>query len=447
MIKSWLKFNEGNQLDIFQNTPYDRPELIHNNLYPMDEDDIRDYLIELDDAHYTIVVNFGFCDGVKYTERITSREMTPCVSLDIHINQKTSDEDVTTGLRSFVKRVASKFKSVTFHDDSGQLNIRDLKVQGGVFIKSDTGKIEDELEIEYPLEVHLNWFVDVALTDKMIFEYYGFEDYMVKFTENGTVQIGFPVDVISDWVIDKNSPYKGMIDDPDYDIEQWYDRGSEWIPDHDSFFRYHLENDTINMLLEYCFKDFENIKIEYDDNSFISKYNSKDELIGEIMNTKSSWSKHWTELGKFLDDSEVGANIYNELRVDYADWSVDAKINDDYKKVFEEFDDVVEKKLETSIVEKFENEERKRIKSGDVWKEITYQRPYYRIDFNINWIYGEDSSNLFNRKLVTHMSDWTYNCIERVELNPNFSDYADVDDKLFNIEVRRILKNEINKIN
>ena len=434
MIKSWLKFNEGNQLDIFQNTPYDRPELIHNNLYPMDEDDIRDYLIELEDAHYTIVVNFGFCDGVKYTESITSREMTPCVSLDIHVNQKTSDEDVTTGLRSFVKRVASKFKSVTFHDDSGQLNIRDLKVQGGVFIKSDTGKIEDELEIGYPLEVHLNWFVDVALTDKMIFEYYGFEDHMVKFTENGTAQIGFPVDVISDWVIDKNSPYKEIIDDPDYDFDRWYDC-SDFVPDDDSFFRYYLENETIKELLELCFKNFDDMKSKYHKNDFINRFESKEELIGEILNPKERYNNNWKELGKFLKDRVLGDDIYNDLRHDYADWAYSAKIDSDHKELIKSFDEIIESALGTQIVEKFYNTET----SG----KKTYERPYYRLEFNLDWVKESESADLFNLNLESHMSDWTYNCIERKKLNPYFSDYADVDWKEFNISARKSIRSRI----
>ena len=43
------------------------------------------------------------------------------------------------------------------------------------------------------------------------------------------------------------------------------------------------------------------------------------------------------------------------------------------------------------------------------------------------------------------MGEWTYNCKERVDLQPNFSDNTDVDDKLFNIEARRIIKYNIDK--
>ena len=67
MIRNWYQFNES-QLDLFQGTHYEKPELVYNNLYPMDEDDIRDYLVELEDAKYSIVVNFGFLDSEKIYE-------------------------------------------------------------------------------------------------------------------------------------------------------------------------------------------------------------------------------------------------------------------------------------------------------------------------------------------------------------------------------------------
>lgn len=445
MIRNWYQFNES-QLDLFQGTQYEKPELIHNNLYPMNEDDIRDYLAELEDEGYSIIVNFGFLDKEKrYTESIFNRYMRPCMAIDIDGPHKNSNEDVTSCVTSFLKRVSNKFKENAIYDNNGKLDINDIILKGGIFIKSKNGNIEDELQIEGPLHIELIWHSDVYITDKILFEYYGFEQTFVNFTDKGMAQIGFPRDVISDWVV--KGPYKDVIDDPDYDFDQWYYRGSEWIPDHDSFFRYHLENDTIKMLLEYCFKDFENIKYEYRNSDFITKFNSKDELINEVMN-KPNWGRHWSEIGEFLKDSEIGENIYDELRDAYADWSVDAKINDDYKKIFEEFDEIVEKELETSIIEKFESEEKKRIKISEIhphWKEITYYRPYYRINFNINWISETDSSDLFNLNLETHMSDWAYNCISRTELHPSFHDYADVDDKLFNIEARGMIKYNIEK--
>jgi hypothetical protein len=57
------------------------------------------------------------------------------------------------------------------------------------------------------------------------------------------------------------------------------------------------------------------------------------------------------------------------------------------------------------------------------------------------------AGNLFNLgSLEQAIDDWCYYSIESVELNPNFSDYPHVDDKKFNEEARKELKDALNKL-
>jgi hypothetical protein len=145
MIKSWKKFNEDKQLDLFQNTPYAKAELTHNNLYPIDENDIRDYLAEIEDEGYSITVNFGFLESSTggYTELINSYDVRPCISVDIQtISPTTRKDDVTTCLTSFVKRVSNKFKEIKVLDNGGVLDINDIKLQGGISIRSEDIDVE-----------------------------------------------------------------------------------------------------------------------------------------------------------------------------------------------------------------------------------------------------------------------------------------------------------------
>jgi hypothetical protein len=453
MIQSWNQFNENKQLDLFQNTPYAKPELIHNNLYPMDEDDIRDYLTEIEDEGYSIVVNFGFLsprNDVKesltggYTELINSYDVIPCISVNIEATSNVGNDDVTTCLTSFVKRVSNKFKKIKVRDDEGFLNIEDIKLEGGIFLKSGNGNIEDEIQLISPVCIQLTWFEDVHLTDKMIYEYYGFtQDKDTRFTEKGSAQIAVPRDRISDWIIPNKSDYKDIIDDPDYDIYQWYDCG-DWYPEHDSFFTYHLENETIDLLLRCCFKNFDELKEEYPE--FLEEYSSLEDFIQNITKPKDRWSNNWGKLGKFLDKEELAGNIYNELRSKYADYSMHAKADEDYKAVMSDFDESVEEELGTTIIEKFNQEEKKRYRTKDrdgreVWKETTYERPYYRLDFNLEWLSRLESSDLFDLDSVEdEIGEWFYNNKDKIELNPRLSDYADVDDKEFNKEARADIK-------
>ena len=145
MIKNWKQFNEERQLDLFAGTSYEKPELIHNNLYPIDEDDIRDYLAEIEDEKYIIQVNFGFLSKStgEYTELIDTYDVRPCISVNIMkmtIDYKviTGNEDVTSCLTSFIKRISHRFKEIKVRDDEGYLNIEDIKLEGGIFLKSES---------------------------------------------------------------------------------------------------------------------------------------------------------------------------------------------------------------------------------------------------------------------------------------------------------------------
>jgi len=446
MIKSWKQFNEDKQLDLFQNTPYAKAELTHNNLYPIDEDDIRDYLAEIEDEGYSITVNFGFLESStgRYTELINSYDVRPCISVDIQTISTTGNDDVTTCLTSFVKRVSNKFKEIKVLDNGGVLDINDIKLQGGISIRSE------DIDVEEPLSVYLIWFEDVNLTDKIIYEYYSIpQDIYTRFTEKGSAQIAVPRDRISDWIIPNKSNYKDIIDDPDYDIYQWY-HGGDWYPDHDSFFTYHLENETIDLLLRCCFNEFDELKVEYPE--FLEEYNSLEDFIQKITKPKERWSNNWGKLGKFLDKEELTGNIYNELRSKYADYSMHAKADEDYKAVMSDFDESVEEELGTTIIEKFNQEEKKRYRTKDrdgrdanfftgSWKETTYERPYYRLSFNLEWLSRLESSDLFDLGSVEdEIGEWFYNNKDKVELNPRLSDYADVDDKEFNKEARADIK-------
>jgi len=433
MIKNWTEFNEGKQLDLFQNTPYAKPELIHNNLYPIDEDDIRDYLTEIEDEKYIVRVDFGFYNTKddEYTELIDSYKVRPCISIDISTYAKTAyaktgSDDVTSCLTSFVKRVSPKFKEIKLRDRGGFLNINDIKLDGSITIKSK------DLEIEGDLSIDLIWFEDVNLTDKLIYEYYGFPvDKYTTFTDKGKALIDIPIDTITDWVIPRNSHYKEIIDDPDYDIYQWYDSHGDWMPDHNSFFTYYLENETIEMLLRCCFKNFDELKDKYPE--FLEEYSSLEDFIQNMSD--------WSELGEFLDDEEPAGNIYNEIRVKYADWSMQAKAESDYEEIINDFDKSVVDVLETTIVEKPEYEETKRIRKVDsngnsVSKEITYIRTYYRLEFNLGWLVELDSDTLFELgSIESGIGEWVYNNhYDKSDLNPHFSDYVSIDSKQFNNE-------------
>jgi hypothetical protein len=451
MIKNWKQFNEERQLDLFAGTSYEKPELIHNNLYPIDEDDIRDYLAEIEDEKYIIQVNFGFLSKStgEYTELIDTYDVRPCISVNIMkmtIDYKvvTGNEDVTSCLTSFIKRISHKFKEIKVRDDEGYLNIEDIKLEGGIFLKSESGNIEDEIELISPLCIQLVWFEDVHLTDKMIFDYYGIPtDDSMEFTKNGSLQISVSRDKITGWLL-KASKYRDILDDNDYDPYEFYDE-SNWFPEHDSFLKYDLEEETIQMLLRCCLHNFDELKKE--GSNFLANYESLEDLIKKTIDGRKKLSYDFDKLGKFLNEV---SDMYGHLRGMYADYSLQTKADDDYEEIIRTFDKIVEDQLETKIIKKISKQEPLKYKTKDlnnqeIYKETTIEKTYYVLSFNLQWL--SKAGNLFNLgSLEQAIDDWCYYSIESVELNPNFSDYPHVDDKKFNEEARKELKDALNKL-
>jgi hypothetical protein len=216
---------------------------------------------------------------------------------------------------------------------------------------------------------------------------------------------------------------------------------NDYLQDHESFFEYDLDENSINALLDCCFKNFDKIKTEYDE-SFLNDINSLDDL-------KKSKKKYYSKIGKFLSENEICDDLYDELRRTYSDWSNQSQVPEDYKTIISEFDEVVEEELKTTIVEKLDIDEKKRYKTkdsegNDIWKETTYQRPYYKIKFNFEWLDGLDSAELFELGDVEdRLQNWAYNCVEKTDLNPRLSDYGDVDKVEFNKEVISIIKDRL----
>jgi hypothetical protein len=278
----------------------------------------------------------------------------------------------------------------------------------------------------------------------MIFDYYGIPtDDSMEFTKNGSLQISVPRDKITGWLL-KASKYRDILDDNDYDPYEFYDE-SDWFPEHDSFFKYDLEEETIQMLLRCCLHNFDELKKE--GSNFLTNYESLEDLIKKTIDGRTKWSYDFDKLGKFL--TEV-SDMYGELRRMYADYSLQTKADDDYKEIIRTFDKIVEDQLETKIIKKISKQEPLKYKTKDlnnqeIYKETTIEKTYYVLSFNLQWL--SKAGNLFNLgSLEQAIDDWCYYSIESVELNPNFSDYPHVDDKKFNEEARKELKDALNKL-
>jgi hypothetical protein len=438
MIKKWSDFiKETKQLNLFQDTEWDtdETELIYLNMYPITEEDIQDYLLEIEEAGYGIDIQFGFNDDGSFDKKINSYKIKTAIGITI-VNNDPNHEDVTSCLRSTINKLKRFFKEISIHDDESKIDIKDLVINNGIFIKTEEPEPEDLLSIEGSLFILFKSDKDIQITDKIICEYYQFKDDII-YDEKENAKVAFARDRLSDLVVKNRDPYKNIIDSPDYEMDWNLYDSTDYIPEHDSFFKYYLENETIRMMLEYCFKDWDELKEEYHD-SFISDYETKEELIEDIITPKERYSNSRKNCGKFLYETEIGNNIYNELREMYGDWSAHSKADDDYEKIMEAFDKIVEDNLNTEIVEEFSKESPTKYKNKQgEWVEKTYERPYYRLSFNLDWIKDQDPDNLFNSEIddSIYANDW-----EKSDIKPWFDDYPHVDDVSFNTEARAMIQ-------
>lgn len=448
MIKKWKDFiKESKQLNLFRDTEWDidEPEIVYLDLYTINEEDLSDYLLEIEEAGYSIDIQFGFTDDKgSFHQEINNYKVKTSIGVTITYNNP-NHEDVTSCLRSTINKMRRIYPNISIHDNSSKLDIKDLIIKNGIFIKTEEPEPNDLLEIDGALFILFKSDKETQLTDEIICKYYKFKDD-ITYDDKGNAGVAIPRNRLSDLVLSSKSSFKDIIDSDEYDYPDDYNF-SDFIPEHDSFFHYYLDNDNIRLMLEYCFKDWDNLKEQYSDkdDTIFDNYSDKEDLISSVIKPKDIGRYgDRNQVGSFLHETEIGDNIYDELRRLYAEYEISAKSDDDYEQIFEAFDKSVEDNLDTKIISKFTKEETKRVKRGDVYVENSYHRNYYRIRFNLNWLCYSDAEQRFNSEIDDSIYSWDPH---RTHLEPHFNDYASVDWKEYNIDAKSMIQKFINSNN
>ena len=423
MIKNWKQFNESRQLDFFEGTPYDIPKLVEKGIWILTKEELEDQFMDFIDEGWDVRFFYGFYSELYDIDSlIIKRDMLPLIRVYIDgVSGSKGGDYLTNSLLSALNRLTPRFKKVKVFDEEGSLNPKDLKFEGSsIFIKSDSDNIEDEIEVESSLMIDLIWIKEVYLTDKMIFTYYEFEEEFkegdLKYDEKGNAFVGFPVEDIKDWVLDKKSDFKDIVGDKDMmDSDFYYD----YDVDDDSIFSYYFDSETKRLLLEKCIgEDFKNLEGEW---IFLNNYNSLEELIVATM--KGGWHTRnlFSELGEMLSET---TDVYDELKQMYDDYYNSAKKKGDYDAIMSSFHQIVEDVLGTPIVEEYEKD----------------YKTWYKLKFKFEWLEYEDDPEYIKKEGLEHIiSNWCHRKYDYRKLNPRFSESADIDTKEFNTKCKEIL--------
>lgn len=214
MIKKWMEF--------INESLYNNVGLIER-IFETSEEDIKDYLTELEDVGCNIKVEFGFIDQSTMDKNISKNlyfyesenieDYNPYGLIHIIITSSDNNNksgDLTNCLKSCIHRINYNLKNkykVIYQEENGgngmsfhKLDIDRVRIVNGesIYLLGDEKKykkknIQDFIndsnsdELDFLGELYITMYREINLTDKDIFDFYKFNLSGVEFVENKAI--------------------------------------------------------------------------------------------------------------------------------------------------------------------------------------------------------------------------------------------------------------------
>lgn len=428
-------------------------------LWKLSEDDIKDYMLEISDAGYYIEVQFGFSEKVKqgsykngnwvetekdaFTKKVKSGdEFIPSywIVIEKAYGRKIKDTDVTSTFQftcSIIEEEANV--EISIHDNEGNLgDVDGIEIKGGFFYTDNWNSSEPEI-----LETSGDYIAifakskeAVEFKEKDIVEYYNWSDVIIK-RDNAYIELN--IEDMSDIMLSRSSSYKDILVKGQEDMYDNY-YGSDYQPDTLSMFQ-SLDSENKHLLIKAMIKEFgglENMINQIGDVCSDEAYeNVKSKSEEEVINYLLK-ERFYDTLKQLCKESE----ICGEVRQTIGDWEMDAHVDSNYQSVLDEFDEIVEKEFEFT---KEKREVTKYYTSTDsdgnkTTREYQELDTFYIIPYNNDWISNEDVERLKDNSLVDIFKEWCGEQYFTYKMNPNFSDYGNVDSKALSSEIKSDLE-------
>jgi len=417
-IIRWKDFIVEKQLDLFQGTFWEKPELKYKNYWPITPEEIEDLLFELIEGNYIVNYVFSFIDQTEDTpynivDVLNKRELTPCVRIEISPQKSITDEDLSHVLKSFSTRVKPRFGKIEMFDDDGILELNKLKIKGGIEYELEPDDIVDISTIN----INLIWFKPLYLTDKMIFEYHHFDDRLeVYYDDKEQAYVTYPADTYAGYLVSSRDDYYNiLVDDNGFD-SLWDNYWDHERPDVKSLFDYYLHIKTVQLLVDYLIQDFEKIK-EVDEDEYETLVgvgiNSKEELISRVQKVGLK------NIGKLLD--EIDEDFIGEIRSLYGNMQVDAYVDNIQDGIVNALEQVIEDNLETKVVKTY-------------WKD---GHPFLTMKFNLDWLEYFEGGDEWLRSVWGEWLSKSYRDDNRLRVR--IDEYVTPDSKDFNKQVQSMI--------
>jgi len=424
------------------------------NPWMLDEEDIRDYFQESIDEGYKIQVEFGFvgqskyyssrhysCNsayGEEFTKKIVAGKNQPAISIRIE-EDRPSNKDVSDNLK-FAHSIISEEADaeIVILDSDGEIrNIDGVVAKGGLFF-TDTQQTEDYIEFLVKQKE------SVDITQKQLAEHYNWGSYETK---GDLIFVEYSLEDLADEMLARDANYKDLLINGEGMGDNYW--GSDYQPDLDSLFQYHLEKESKEILIKALIKEAGGLEqfvsslgnncdtVSYDDiKSMMEDKEGEPESDKQERKIKDITEYLIKErFNAILKKAAKGSDIVSDIQQSYGDWAMNAHADTNLEEIRAEFDDIVGKNF---TYEKGTREVEKKYKdtSGNFH---TYrdEETFYSIQFSNDWIEDMEIDNLEEERLTNIFEQYLYsNEMTRYELDPHFSDYGNVDDKAWNRDVK-----------
>ena len=423
--------------------------------------EILDMFIGLTDEDYIVSVDKGvFYDGDGKKIWVDPKGTDGIITLGVPYNLGYKIDilksgykggDVTIEFQSALSALKSEGYMVEgIYDDDDRISPDYLVFKNGAIVtwipeikgKPLTDKEEDWSDGDvfvssYKCELYVYQPEKIDISSKDLAEIYQWKFYTTK-----GEQIYFDIDIddLANIILDGNSPYLNtLVNGFEADI---YD-SRDYKPDIHDLFRYKLNKENSILVVKSLIKEIGGLEnlIEESDNENL-KGKSESEVISILLSEKVSYRDDYYTLIGLCEDSD----IVNEVRQLVGDWEMQAASDRNEEEMYEAFDELLR---------------RSGIEFQKIWKEgkrFFYKKNpsgnkekvwyddmiwWYTIQFDDIWIkdtnyqmFGNDLSAVFQEWASYYAGPYPSKNI----LDPNFSNYGDVDAVEMNSDIEDLLK-------
>jgi hypothetical protein len=429
-----------------------KEKIEEKSLWKLDEDQIRDYFIDFEDAGYLLTVEFGFVEETTkhyynrpseqkeiYTEKVTSGDnVRPAYWIRIEKSSSINNEDLTSSLK-FVYSILSEEANadIKLLDADSDVDINTTLIKGGIFINTEPDDDKSGEEAESYLALFVKQKESITITPKDLVDFYGWN---VEVEKEGQLWAEIDLEDLADFILSPRSDYKDSLVKGQEHMWDYYDI-SGYYPDIISLFQYDLDKENEVLVAKSIIKELggyeqtiNHIGDECDNQIYEQvKDMTEEELIKYLLS-----ERFYKTIEQLANHSEV----LQEIRETIANWEMSAHCDENYDQIVSNFDGIVSDELEqyekvVKEVTKYYNS--KDAEGNQVRREYKTDVTYYQFPYSNDWIKEVDSDYLYSKDLDDLFRDWVREQNIDRNLNPRISDYGDVNKVKMNEDIKAFL--------